>query len=91
MSDPTDKRSDDPGEQRLELPLVRGIRCPRCSDRIWSRRGHDFHYCRCQYVFVDGGRNYLRYGYGDPFSGESTHGVPEQIVIDSSDPSAFDD
>lgn len=88
---PEDWEVKDEDETRLKLPLVRGVKCPRCEQRLWSRYGHDFHYCKCQYTFVDGGRGYLRYGYGDPFSGEATHGSPEIITIDSSDPAAFDD
>ena len=42
---------------------VTGIRCAACKDEIWSRHGHDFRYCKCGNTFVDGGRNYLRYGY----------------------------
>ena len=61
---------------------VTGVRCPRCSESIWSRHRHDFRYCKCQYTFIDGGRAYLRYGFGDPFSGELTHGKPEEVEIE---------
>lgn len=44
--------------------LIQGIRCPYCWDHIWSKYQHDFHYCFCGYCFVDGGRAYLRWGYG---------------------------
>lgn len=78
-------------DDKLDPPMVHGIKCPRCGDRIWSRFGHDFHYCKCGYSFVDGGRHYLRFGWGDPFSGEVTHGQPKQIIIDSSDHTQYDD
>jgi hypothetical protein len=44
--------------------MVQGIQCPRCSEKLWSKWQHDFHYCGCGYCFVDGGRAYLRYGWG---------------------------
>lgn len=44
--------------------IVQGVECPRCKEQIWSQYRHDFHYCTCDYTFVDGGRDYLRYGYG---------------------------
>lgn len=43
---------------------VKGIQCPRCDEKLWSKYTHDFHYCGCGYCFVDGGRDYLRYGWG---------------------------
>lgn len=45
---------------------VTGIECPMCLQRIWSRATHDFRHCFCGYCFVDGGRSYLRWGYGGP-------------------------
>ena len=41
---------------------VTGVQCPLCKEKIWSRSVHDFRYCKCGGVFVDGGREYLRYG-----------------------------
>lgn len=38
------------------------IRCKLCSDTIESFHVHDFKWCSCQSVFVDGGREYLRWG-----------------------------
>jgi ribosomal protein S27E len=39
-----------------------GVMCPKCKDVIWSRSVHDMRYCGCKNTFVDGGRDYLRYG-----------------------------
>jgi len=39
------------------------IRCKHCGDIIESETVHDFKYCTCGAVFVDGGHNYLRRGY----------------------------
>lgn len=39
------------------------IRCKYCGDVIESKSGHDFRWCSCHTVFVDGGHNYLRRGF----------------------------
>ena len=44
--------------------LIRNaIRCKKCGDEIESTHGYDFKYCSCGSVFIDGGREYGRYGY----------------------------
>lgn len=43
---------------------VTGIECPKCKEFIWSRHRHDFRHCKCGYCYVDGGREYLRFGFG---------------------------
>lgn len=44
--------------------IVHGILCPMCGDELWSRHRHDFRRCKCRYCYVDGGRDYLRMGFG---------------------------
>ncbi len=39
---------------------VNRIKCNRCGDIIESTHRHDFKYCQCGTVAVDGGTNYLR-------------------------------
>jgi hypothetical protein len=39
------------------------IRCKKCNDIIESVHVHDFNYCKCGKVFVDGGREYGRFGF----------------------------
>ena len=34
--------------------------CLKCGDHIESTHVHDFRYCKCKAVAVDGGREYLR-------------------------------
>jgi hypothetical protein len=49
--------------------LIRNrIRCRKCLDEIESFYTHDFKYCKCGSVFIDGGLDYCRYGYpgGEP-------------------------
>ena len=39
-----------------------GLRCLKCRDCIYSNYGHDFKYCKCKAIFIDGGLNYQRLG-----------------------------
>jgi hypothetical protein len=39
------------------------IKCKACLDVIESTHRHDFKYCKCGSVFVDGGLDYCRYGF----------------------------
>lgn len=41
---------------------VNAVQCPKCKDIIYSRARHDFHYCSCGYIFIDGGFEYCRVG-----------------------------
>lgn len=36
---------------------VFGVKCLICGDTIISRARHDFHYCFCENVFIDGGQS----------------------------------
>jgi len=66
---------------------VLAVKCKACGDTIYSRAHHDFHYCSCGNTFVDGGRDYLRYG-SDP-----TVGKPEEleIEVDATDAELYQD
>ncbi len=44
---------------------VKCIQCPKCKDIIYSRARHDFHKCSCGRIHVDGGFDYLRYGWNN--------------------------
>jgi ribosomal protein S27AE len=39
--------------------------CSRCGDIVESKHVHDLVRCKCGGIFVDGGREYLRRGFGD--------------------------
>lgn len=71
--------SSTPGKYKY----VWGVECPQCLSRIWSQYTHDFHHCPCGYCFVDGGRDYLRAGYGSNVkSGEvGRFGPPRSVRI----------
>ena len=40
--------------------LVNKIQCKKCNDIIESKHVHDFKWCSCKSIAVDGGLEYLR-------------------------------
>ena len=40
--------------------LQNQIRCKKCGDEPYSAHRHDFKYCKCGAVAVDGGMEYLK-------------------------------
>ncbi len=44
----------------MEKILTNKIRCKRCGDVIESLHVHDFKFCQCGAVAVDGGREYRK-------------------------------
>lgn len=44
----------------MEKIKINKIRCKRCGDIIESKTVHDFKFCKCGVVAVDGGKEYLR-------------------------------
>ena len=40
--------------------IVNRIKCNNCGKIIESQHRHDFKYCSCKRVAVDGGKDYLR-------------------------------
>lgn len=42
--------------------MVNKAKCKLCGDIIESTYRHDFKYCKCGEIFVDGGSDYLRRG-----------------------------
>ena len=40
--------------------MINKIRCKKCGDIIESKSVHDFKFCKCKSVAVDGGHEYLR-------------------------------
>ena len=44
---------------------VTTAQCPTCRDIIYSRANHDFRYCSCGEIFIDGGLEYVRVGGKD--------------------------
>ena len=40
--------------------VVKAIKCNKCKDIIYSRYKHDFRWCSCESVAIDGGFDYLK-------------------------------
>lgn len=40
--------------------ILNKIRCNKCGDEVESTFTHDFKWCKCKSVAVDGGLDYLR-------------------------------
>ena len=40
--------------------IVNKIQCKKCGDIIESKTVHDFKFCKCGAIAVDGGHDYLR-------------------------------
>ena len=38
-------------------------KCNHCGDIIESKHVHDFRWCKCHTIYVDGGHEYLRRGF----------------------------
>lgn len=44
---------------------VSTVTCSQCGEEIYSRARHDFRYCKCGGISVDGGFDYLKYGWSE--------------------------
>ena len=50
----------------MAYKIVRNrVKCKKCGDIIESKHRHDFVWCKCQSIFTDGGKDYVRRG-GNP-------------------------
>ena len=47
-------------EKSTNMIFINRIRCNKCGDIIESTSVHDFKFCKCGAVAVDGGHDYLR-------------------------------
>lgn len=82
------RRVVDPDEYKLRtlpkngtLILENAVKCLLCKERIVSVHRHDFNYCGCGNVAVDGGHDYLRRVFSQ--GGESW--ADDSVVITESD------
>lgn len=47
-----------------EKKLIKNaIQCAHCGDIIESKHTHDFKWCKCGTVYIDGGFSYTRIGF----------------------------
>jgi hypothetical protein len=44
----------------MEKRTVDGIKCLVCGDKIWSRKVHDFKWCKCHSVAIEGGQRHIK-------------------------------
>ena len=45
----------------MEIKIIRNrMKCKLCGDIIESTNTHDFKFCSCGRVAIDGGKNYLK-------------------------------
>lgn len=42
---------------------VNALKCLMCGDIIYSRARHDFRYCTCGNIYIDGGFDYCKIGF----------------------------
>ena len=60
--------------------LQNQIRCKKCGDEPYSANRHDFKYCKCGAVAVDGGMDYLKRS-GIPENYEDLSHVMEDSIV----------
>ena len=58
------------------------IKCLSCDEVIESFTVHDFKFCSCEKVFVDGGKDYIRRG-GDLMGYEELSEYEEEEMVKS--------
>ena len=56
-----------------------GVRCFECGDVIYSIANHDYHSCTCGGCHVDGGFEYLRFGWNPDIQ------MPEVVDVEIED------
>ena len=65
--------------------LVNQIRCKKCGDEPFSSHVHDFVYCKCGAVAVDGGMHYLkRAGNPDDYE-DMSYSMDDKIISECVD------
>lgn len=55
----------------MKRVIVNKVRCKKCGDIIESIHTYDFKRCSCGAIFIDGGKDYQRYGWGMNQSGNA--------------------
>ena len=62
--------------------LQNQIRCNKCGDEPYSANRHDFKYCKCGAVAVDGGMDYLRrIGNPEDYT-DLSYSMDDQVITD---------
>jgi len=47
---------------KMEETIRNRARCTKCNDVIESEYTHDFVWCKCKTIFIDGGKSYWKAG-----------------------------
>ena len=68
----------EPPVERRKIKRNR-IRCKRCDDIIESRSIHDYQFCKCKAVSIDGGKDYQLIGWA---SGNSEEWIENLIIYE---------
>lgn len=53
---------------------INAFKCPSCTALVFSRTRHDYRWCPCETIAVDGGLEYSRVVYKD--------NIPESILLE---------
>lgn len=56
----------DPKVDRDKKLIRNRAQCSNCGDVIESKHRHDFVWCKCKAIYIDGGLAYSKYGYTNP-------------------------
>ena len=64
---------------------INAFECPKCSALVFSRTRHDYRWCPCKEIAVDGGLEYSRVVYKGNFP-ES-----KEVVVDASKEQLYED
>ena len=60
---------------------VTAIECPLCGDIIYSRARHDFRWCSCETIAIDGGLDYTKVSYdSEKVPSPQTHAIELPIT-----------
>lgn len=47
----------------MKIIIRNKVRWKKCNDIIKSKNNYDFRYCKCGSIFVDGGKEYQKFGW----------------------------
>lgn len=66
--------------QKYNKIVRNAARCRKCGDVIESKHRHDFVYCKCGAIAVDGGKDYLRRSVTESF--DDLEDLSESIEVE---------
>jgi len=58
---------------------IKAYQCLKCKDTIYSRATHDFHWCSCRSIAIDGGFQYMKLSF--PGGCYTDHVVEREIEV----------